>query len=106
MAQTRKTGTGAAEFQALVGSLSYLTVDAANVSANVANLVVGGQGEQVITTVGLTNTVVIHENGNARVLYLAVEGTVADVTAVQTSVRALGGSLAAATVTAGSFRVA
>jgi hypothetical protein len=106
MAQTRKTGTGAAEFQALVGSLTYLHIDAANNAANVANLVVGGQGEQVLNTVARTNTVVVVDIEDDENIHVAVEGTVVDVAAVQTAVRALGGTLAAATVVSGDFRVA
>jgi len=105
MAQTRKSGTGAGELQVLIGTLSYFVLDTADDTATLANVVVGGDGEQAIAAIATTNTVVIAEIVSDELMHVAVEGGATAAT-LQINVRALGGVFAAATVTAGSFRVA
>lgn len=112
MAQSRKAGTGldTPPFQLLVGTLSHLKVDSANASANLQVLAnVGDAGERVVSTIALTRTPVIvaTTDSDANVMYVAVEGevTASDAANIQTSVRALGGALAAANVNVGDYTV-
>lgn len=104
MALTRKTGTGAETGQWVVGTITHLKVDAANVAANVQALNVGQDGEQILTTLALTNTPIIVDTPDANVMYVAVEG-VANVTAMQASIRALGADFGNTTVASGTYTV-
>lgn len=112
MAQARKAGTGldTPPFQLLVGTISHLKVDSANASADLSVLAnVGDAGERVVSTIALTRTPVIVDldGTDSNVMYVAVEGEVtsSDAANIQTSVRALGGSLAAANVNVGDYTV-
>ena len=106
MALTRVAGA-VEEGQLLVGSLTHLIIDEVDGTDDISNFGftagAADPGEAVVQAVAVHATPVIIQSANARVMYMAVEGS-PNVSAIAASVVSVLG--ANATVTAGDYTVA
>lgn len=104
MAQTKVNGAPA-EGQFITGNLDHLIVDEVDGAKDINDFgTVNGNAQVVLNAIGTVANPVIVAEGNARVMYVAVEHASANLTAMAAAINSATG-FANATVTSGSYTV-
>lgn len=104
MAQTKVHGAPA-EGQFLTGNLAHLIIDEVDGVTDIDDFgTVNGNVNTILNAIGTVANPVIVAEGNARVMYVAVERASANLTAMAAAINSAA-AFANATVTAGSYTV-
>jgi hypothetical protein len=104
MAQTKVHGAPA-EGQFLSGNLDHLIIDEVDGATDIDDFgTVGGNAEVVLNAIATVANPVIVAEGNARVMYVAVERASANLSAMAAAINSAS-AFANATVTSGSYTV-
>ena len=104
MAQTKVHGAPA-EGQFLTGNLDHLIIDEVDGATDISDFgTVNGNVQAVLNAIGTIANPVIVAEGNARVMYVAVEHASSNVAAMAAAINGLD-DFANATVTSGSYSV-
>ena len=104
MAQTKVNGAPA-EGQFLSGNLDHLIIDEVDGATDIDDFgTVGGNVELVLNAIATVANPVIVAEGNARVMYVAIERASANLSAMAAAINSASG-FANATVVSGSYTV-